>query len=107
VLANISLGGANTLLTVITSGTYRVWWMISTTGDSCTLTVTVNGIAQPTLAFGLGGGSAKQIAGEGIVSLAAGDVLTLRNVSGVTCSISPNGNGGGGNAAAMTLIRLQ
>jgi hypothetical protein len=56
---------------------------------------------------GTGGGSAKLIGMQGILILAAGDTLTLRNVSTTTFTISANGNGGGGNTAFLTLVRIQ
>ena len=102
----ITLGGANTLLTVSTAGTYLVSWQVSTAGSSGTLAMTVNGTVHPMTRWGLGGGSAKLIGGQAIIMLAAGDTITLRNVSTTTFTISLNGNGGGGNSASMTLLRL-
>jgi hypothetical protein len=97
----------NTTLTVGTAGAYLVNWGVSTAGSSGTLAVTVNGTVQTALTQGTGGGSAKLIGMQGIVSLAAGDTVTLRNVSTTTFTISANGNGGGGNTAFLTLVRIQ
>jgi len=62
---------------------------------------------QTPLTQGTGGGSAKLIGMQGIVTMAAGDVVTLRNVSTTTFTISANGNGGGGNTAFLTLVKIQ
>jgi hypothetical protein len=106
-LSNVALDVPRTSLTVGATGTYLVNWGISTPGASCTLGVAVNGTANAATKFGLGGGNAKSIGMEGIIALAAGDVVSLRNLSTTTCSINLNGNGGGGNSAFMTLVRLQ
>ena len=44
---------------------------------------------------------------EGIIQLAAGDQVSLRNLSTTTCSLNLNGNGGGGVSAFLTLVRIQ
>jgi hypothetical protein len=97
----------NTTMTVPASGSYLVNWGVSSAGSSGTLAITVNGSVQVALTQGTGGGSAKLIGMQGIVTLAAGDTVTLRNVSTTTFTISANGNGGGGNTAFLTLVRLQ
>lgn len=105
-LSNVTVDGTHTTLTVATGGKYLVNWGVSTAGSSGTLAVTVNGTVLSHLKIGIGGGSAKIIGMEGIVTLAAGDVVTLRNVSTTTFTISANGNGGGGATAFLTLTRL-
>ena len=106
-LSNVTLDVAKTTLTVGAAGMYLVNWGISTPGASCTLGVAVNGTANSATKFGLGGGNAKSIGMEAIISLAAGDAVSLRNLSTTTCSLNLNGNGGGGNSAFLTLVRLQ
>jgi hypothetical protein len=41
------------------------------------------------------------------VSIPDNAALTLRNLLTVTCALSPTGNGGGGNPAALTVFALQ
>jgi hypothetical protein len=106
-LSNVTLGVGNTTLTVGTGGTYLISWSVTSPGSSGTLAVTINGIQHVLLKSGLGGGSAKYVGTQAIVTLAANDVLTLRNMSTTTFSVSQNGNGGGGNSAALTLMKIQ
>ena len=106
-LSNVTLDVPKTTLTVGAAGAYLVNWGISTPGASCTLGVAVNGTPNAATKFGLGGNNAKSIGMEAIISLAAGDAVSLRNLSTTTCSLNLNGNGGGGNSAFLTLVRLQ
>jgi hypothetical protein len=106
-LSNVTLDGTNTTLTVGATGTYIVNWGVSTPGSSGTLAVSVNGTVNTATQIGTGGGNAKIIGMESIIALAAGDAVTLRNVSTTTFSINPNGNGGGGASAFLTLVRIQ
>ena len=109
-LNNATLINSNTTIQLGGTGVarvFRVAWGITTPGASCTLAVTVNGVVEPRLTFGIGGGNAKTIGGEAIVSIPDNAALTLRNVSSTTCAISPNGNGGGGNDAFLTVFAFQ
>jgi hypothetical protein len=106
-LSNVTKDGANTTLTVGAAGTYLVNWGVVTAGSSGTFAVMVNGTVHPATAIGTGGGNAKIIGMSAMITLSAGDAVTLRNVSTTTFVVSPNGNGGGGNTAFLTLVRIQ
>ena len=76
------------MLTVSTAGTYLVNWGVTSAGSSGTFAVTVNGVVNSATKMGLGGRSEKIIGMETMVTLSAGDVLTLRNLSGGAFTIS-------------------
>jgi hypothetical protein len=107
-LANVTLDVSNTTLTVGTAGTYVISWNLLTTSSSGTFAVTINGTAFAPLRAGNGGvGVTKDLGTTAIVALAAGDALTLRNVSGATFGVGASTNGGGGNTATLRLMRIR
>jgi len=101
---------SNTSLQLGGTGVARVFhlaWGLSNNGNSCTFGLTVNGVVQQQLKFGLGGGAEKWYGGAAILSLPDNAVLTLRNLSTTTCGVNASGNGGGGTDAYLTVYAFQ
>lgn len=81
----------STEITVNETGTYFVSFIVSGVEPN-QFAVTINGVREPSTLFGSGAGT-QQTTGNAILSLTAGDVLTLRN-SGDTAVAMQNLAGG-------------
>jgi hypothetical protein len=44
---------------------------------------------------------------QGLITTAEGSTLRLQNVSGVACQLQGAANGGGGNRASLTVVKIQ
>ncbi|MFJ7829397.1 hypothetical protein ACIQXU_04195 [Peribacillus sp. NPDC097284] len=84
-------------ITVTTPGTYEVTFSV-TPQQTSQFGLTLNGALVPGSVYGSGSGS-QEITGQALVTLADGDVLTLRNVTNSSITL-PTGTGG----AAGTLL---
>ncbi|MFJ7637817.1 hypothetical protein [Peribacillus sp. NPDC097225] len=87
----------STDITVTTPGTYEVTFSVSTLEPN-QFGLLVNDTLVPGSVYGSGSGS-QEITGQALVTLADGDVLTLRNVTNSSITL-PTGTGG----AAGTLL---
>jgi hypothetical protein len=99
---SITLGGSGA------SATFLISWAVSTSGASGTFALMVNGVEQPALKAGLGGGNSKWITSTAIITIADDSVLTLRNLSTTTFVVNPNGNGSSGStSASLTILKIK
>lgn len=96
------------------SGTPRLFlvsWGVLKSTQNCTFGVTVDGVAQPALRFGLDavGSTARHwLGGQAVVSIADNAVLTLRNLTGSgSCFVQTSGGLGNGASAYLTVVLIE
>src|SRR5581483_7437965 len=77
---------ANGQITIATAGVYHVEFIASVT-EPGQLELTQNGVELPSTVYGRATGTS-EISGQATLSVAAGDVLTLRNPSGNSSALS-------------------
>ena len=88
---------------IVDAGTYRVTYSTSTTEPS-QFALTVNGAPAPETVYGSGAGT-QQNDGQAILTLGAGDTLTLRNhTSAAAVTLQPLAGGTQGNVNASLVI---
>ncbi|WP_427854421.1 BclA C-terminal domain-containing protein, partial [Desulfosporosinus metallidurans] len=101
-LTNITHVAGSTTITVVTTGIYEIFYSVSfTAGLNASFALTVNGTVDastpvPALV------SVGEIAGQAILSLVAGDLITLRNNSLISAVLALSPSVG----AQFTIIRL-
>jgi hypothetical protein len=88
VLLNETHIAGTALVTVLFAGNYQIDYTVSiTAGILSEIAIAVNGVVAPsTLITALV--ATGQVTGQAILTLAAGDVITLRNASGVTLTLT-------------------
>ncbi|SFG57706.1 BclA C-terminal domain-containing protein, partial [Clostridium homopropionicum] len=102
-LTNITHSAGTTTITVATTGVYKIFYSVSiTAGVGSAIAIAVNGTVDastPISALVATG----EVSGEAILSLAAGDVITLRNDSAtpLITTLAPS------VGAQLTIVRLE
>jgi hypothetical protein len=95
----------NGQITIATRGTYRVEFIASVT-EAGQLVLAQNGTELPSTVYGRATGTS-QISGQTILTVAAGDVLTLRNPSGNPTALTFTPFAGGTNPDVSASIVIE
>ncbi|MGE7118787.1 BclA C-terminal domain-containing protein [Peribacillus sp. NPDC046944] len=90
-------------ITVTTPGTYEVTFSVSTLEPN-QFGLLVNDTLVPGSVYGSGSGS-QEITGQALVTLADGDVLTLRNVTNSSITLPTGTGGAAGNTNASIILK--
>ena len=91
-------------VTVVNAGTYEIDFSVSGV-EPGQFSLTVNGVPQPSTVYGSGAGT-QQNTGQALLTLGAGDVLTLRNHSSAAAvTLQPAAGGTQPNVNASLVIK--
>ncbi len=105
-VSNLTFTASSTDITVTTAGDYLVSWQIYS-GSSLVMGVTVNGTSVPsTIREEVFSGSSKYVTGDGVVTLAVGDVVRLSDLRGSEITKVDEPFNAGAVTAILTLTRL-
>jgi hypothetical protein len=96
---------ANGQITIATAGVYRIEFIASVT-EPGQLELTQNGVQIPSTVYGRATGTS-EISGQATLSVAAGDILTLRNPSGNSPALTFTPTAGGTHADVSASILIQ
>jgi BclA-like protein len=93
---------SNGQITIATAGVYRVEF-IASVNEAGQLDLEQNNVAVPETVYGRATGTS-QISGQVILDVAAGDILTLKNVSSTALTFTPNAGGTHPDVSASIVI---
>jgi hypothetical protein len=103
--AGIAHTPGNSTITFTNAGVYRVEFIASVT-EPGQLVLALNGIEIPSTVYGRATGTS-EISGQAILSISAGDVLTLRNPTGNSPALTFTPNAGGTHADVSASIVIE
>jgi hypothetical protein len=96
--------GSPTQVVVSEDGIYKTYYQLNTQ-TAAQFAITVNGVPDETTTYGINKG-AGQITGRALITLKAGDVLTVRNHSSNVGAVQITSNSGGLNPGVSALFML-